>query len=254
MIIRPPRNTICGACFEGIKCALALGLGDLVEWIKYMKNVERELNERICFLAGSLTAFADQIHTDILIKPGDGSSISTHRSILATRSGIFKNMLDSDICKAPPQDSTIPIPELTHDELESLLEFLYTGDLPPEKIEKHAYPLSLAAHKFEILYLEKFCERHMLRSLNVNSALDVLEISDICLNQKMKERVLGFIVRNFEEVAFSEKYETFCSKNPHLSVQITRATLAEARSNRRPSGEVCSPKVVGRDHGGVFRI
>lgn len=53
-----------------------------MEWIKCMKNVECELNERICFLAGSVTAFADQIHTDIHIKPSNGSSISAHKIIL----------------------------------------------------------------------------------------------------------------------------------------------------------------------------
>lgn len=157
-------------------------------------------------------------------------------------------MLDSDICKAPPEGSAIPIPELSRDELESLLEFLYAGDLLPEKIEKHAYSLSLAAHKFEIPYLQKFCERHMLRSLSADTALDILEISDVCSNAEMKARVLGFILRNFEEIAFSDKYEEFCGKNPHLSVQITRATLVEARTGRRTSGEVCSPKVSVRDH------
>ncbi|KAK4798163.1 hypothetical protein SAY86_030489 [Trapa natans] len=270
MIIRPPRNTICSACFEGIKCALALtgntevdnrsgdrkfsnlaapnkGVGELVEWIKSMKNVESELNERIDFLAGSLTAFSEQIHTDIHINPGDhGPSINAHKSVLASRSEIFKNMLDSDVCKAPPESSIITLPGLAGDELESLLEFLYAGDLPSEKIEKHAYSLSLTAHKFEITYLQKFCDRHMLRSLSVKTALDVLEISDMCSNQKMKARALGFIVGNFEEIAFSEKYEEFCRKNPHLSVQITRAILVDARSGRvSTGGEVCSSKVCG---------
>lgn len=163
-------------------------------------------------------------------------------------------MLDSDVCKAPPENSTIPIPELTRDELKSLLEFLYAGDLPPEKIERQAYSLSLAAHMFEILYLQKFCEHHMLHSLSVNTTLDVLEISDVCSNQKMKARVLGYIVQNFEEIAFSDKYEEFCMKNPHLSVQITRATLVEARSGRRTSSEVCSPKVAVWDRVDGFRI
>ncbi|KAF2319214.1 hypothetical protein GH714_013997 [Hevea brasiliensis] len=150
----------------------------------------------------------------------------------AARSEIFKNMLDSDACKAPAND-TITIPELNHEELESLLEFLYSGSLAAEKVEKHIYSLTLAADKYEIPFLLKFCERYMLRSLVSSNALDVLEISDVCSNKILKETALNFIVKNLEDLVFSAKYETFVSKNPHLSVQITRAFLMDAKSRRR---------------------
>lgn len=137
-------------------------------------------------------------------------------------------MLDSDLCKAPPTD-TITLSELSYDELECLLEFLYTGSLPKEKVEKHVYSLSLAADKYEISYLQKFCERHMLRCLNSSNALDVLEISDMCSYISLKETALNFIVKNIEDIAFSARYDQFALKNPHLCVQITRASLIEAK-------------------------
>ena len=61
-------------------------------------------------------------------------------------------MLDSDGCKAPPND-TITLPELNTEELESLLGFLYSGNLPLDKLEKHVYSLFVAADKYEIPYL-----------------------------------------------------------------------------------------------------
>jgi speckle-type POZ protein len=152
----------------------------------------------------------------------------------AARSEIFKNMLDSDAYKAPASD-TIMLPELNHQELESLLEFLYSGNLPSEKLEKHVYSLTLAADKYDIPYLLKFCERHMLRFLNSSNALDVLEISDTCSNKTLKETALNFIVKNMEDVVFSTKYEAFVPENPHLAVQITRALLMDVK-NRRNSG------------------
>ncbi|KAJ6975253.1 hypothetical protein NC653_031187 [Populus alba x Populus x berolinensis] len=152
----------------------------------------------------------------------------------AARSEIFKNMLDSDAYKAPASD-TIMLPELNHQELESLLEFLYSGSLPSEKLEKHVYSLTLAADKYDIPYLLKFCERHMLRFLNSSNALDVLEISDTCSNKTLKETALNFIVKNMEDVVFSTKYEAFVPENPHLAVQVTRALLMDVK-NRRNSG------------------
>lgn len=126
----------------------------------------------------------------------------------------------------------ITLSELSHEELESLMEFLYSGDLAEEKVKKHVYSLAMAGDKYAIPYLQKFCERYMLKSLNCGSALDVLEIAEICSCRVLKESALDFIVRNLEEIVFSSGFEAFALKNPHLSVQITRASLMNARENK----------------------
>lgn len=154
-----------------------------------------------------------------------------YHALQAARSSIFRNILDSDGCKAPPND-TITLPELNYDELQSLLEFLYSGQLPKEKVEKHVYSLSVAADKYEIPFLQKYCEHRMLGSLNSSNALDILEISDTCSNQSLKETALNFIVRNMEEIVFSSRFDAFALKNPHLIVQITRASFADIKNRR----------------------
>ncbi|KAL2526733.1 BTB/POZ domain-containing protein [Abeliophyllum distichum] len=256
-ILRPPRNTICGACYEGARSIITFtnkldnekgaekpsnnsvsssnstkGFANALKWVKEMKEMEEELNEKISFLSGFVSAFRDQIHTDIQVKAGNnGPSIPAHRALLAARSSIFRNILDSDGCKAPPND-TIALPELNYEELESLLEFLYSGHLPKEKVEKHVYSLSVAADKYEIPFLQKYCEHQMLGSLNSLNALDILEISDTCSNQSLKETALNFIVRNMEEIVFSSRFDAFALKNPHLTVQITRASFVDLKNRR----------------------
>ncbi|KAL8552284.1 hypothetical protein ACS0TY_001106 [Phlomoides rotata] len=269
-ILRPPRNTICVACYEGARSIITLinkhendkpstnyplstksrkfsllvadvndslaGIckcSEMGEGDKRNGGRTKLQNETITYLSGFVSAFRDKIHTDIQVKPGnDEPSIPAHRALLAARSGIFRNILDSDECKAPPSQ-TITLPELNHDELQSLLEFLYSGSLPKEKMEKHVYSLSLAADKYDIPFLQKFCEHQMLASLNSSNALDILEISDTCSNQSLKETSLNFIVRNMEDVVFSPRFDVFALKNPHLTVQITRTSFMDIR-NRRP--------------------
>ncbi|KAA3464587.1 BTB/POZ domain-containing protein isoform X1 [Gossypium australe] len=266
-ILRPPRNTICGTCYEGARNVITLmnkleidhhckstdktthnipapssspnsckasNLFFHFLFPLFMKEIEEDLNKKISFLSGLIVAFRDQIHTDIQLKPGnDGPSIPAHRALLAARSEIFRNMLDSDGCKAPPSDSdTITLPELNTEELESLLEFLYSGNLGWDKLEKHVYSLFLAADKYEIPYLQDFCERYMLSSLNASNVLEILEISDVCSNKALKEIALNFIIRNMEDIVFSPKYEVFAPKNPHLGLQITRAFLMDAKTKR----------------------
>ncbi|KAG4150602.1 hypothetical protein ERO13_D04G013900v2 [Gossypium hirsutum] len=259
-ILRPPRNTICGTCYEGARNVINLmnkleidhhckstdkatpapssspnsckPLGNLSKWMTSMKEIEEDLNKKISFLSGLIVAFRDQIHTDIQLKPGnDGPSIPAHRALLAARSEIFRNMLDSDGCKAPPSDA-ITLSELNTEELESLLEFLYSGNLGWDKLEKHVYSLFLAADKYEIPYLQDFCKRYMLSSLNASNVLEILEISDVCSNKALKEIALNFIIRNMEDIVFSPKYEVFAPKNPHLGLQITRAFLMDAKTKR----------------------
>ncbi|KAG5558096.1 hypothetical protein RHGRI_008117 [Rhododendron griersonianum] len=262
-ILRPPRNTICPACYEGARSLIALtnkldnvdkgadksstnsssttvsspksskGFANALKWVKEMKDMEEEMNDKLTFLGSFVTSFRDQTHTDIQVKPGNnGPPIPAHRALLASRSEILKNMLDSDGCKAPPNDNTITLPELDHEELDALLEFLYTGTLPKEKAEKHVYSLSIAADKYDIPFLHKFCEHRMLGSLNSSNALDVLEISDLCSNQGLKETALNFIVKNMEDVVFSARFDAFALKNPHLTVQITRASFMDIKSRR----------------------
>ena len=137
-------------------------------------------------------------------------------------------MLDSDQCKAPV-NKTITLPELSREELDALLEFLYSGSLPKEKMEKHVFSLAVAAEKYEIPFLQKCCANEMLGSLNASNALDILEISDTSSNQNLKETTLSFIVRNMDEIVFSSSHDAFAIKNPHLTTQITRASLTDIK-------------------------
>ncbi|KAI3748898.1 hypothetical protein L6452_12314 [Arctium lappa] len=254
--LRPPRNTICVACYEGAKSIIAMtnkiddhkisgkysgeastpgsskGFLSSLKWLKEMKKMEEESNQKLGYLSGFIAAFRDQIHTDILIKPGnDAPSIPAHRALLATRSSIFKNMLDSDGCKAAPNDM-ITLSELNHEEVESMLEFLYSGDLGKEKLDKHLYSLAIAADKYEITFLQKFCENRMLEVLNASNALDILEISDTTCNRSLKETALSFVVKNMEDIVFAPRFDVFALKNPHLTVQITRASFLDIKNRR----------------------
>ncbi|XP_010516229.1 PREDICTED: BTB/POZ domain-containing protein At3g56230 [Camelina sativa] len=268
-ILRPPRNTICGSCYEGAKTTIALlkelegskedhdksthestvkngsslsssplfscepqPLEKVIKWMKNMKETDEEQKKRIVFLSSFVTGFKEQLHADILLKAGDdGPPVLAHRALLASKSEIFKNFLDSDGCKSAPEDA-ITLQELNSEQLQALLEFLYTGTLASDKLEKHVYALFVAADKYMIHYLQELCEQHMLSSLNVSSVLDVLDVSDLGSSKTLKEACIGFVVRNMEDVVFSDKYEAFSQKNQHLCVQITRAFLMETRSKR----------------------
>ncbi|MBA0600771.1 hypothetical protein Gorai_003970 [Gossypium raimondii] len=196
-------------------------------WIDDLKE------KRVSFLSGLFEALKEETHTDALLKPSDGSpSIPAHRVVLATRSEIFKDMLETNCFKDDTIRVPIRVPELNSEELESLLEFLYNGILPLEKLEKHVHTLFIASKKYEIPYLQEFCQCYMLNSLNASNVLDVLETSQACSNTALKEIALDFIFNNAEAVVLSDKYEALAAKNPQLCMQITREFFMNAKNEK----------------------
>ncbi|MQL92130.1 hypothetical protein Taro_024757 [Colocasia esculenta] len=261
-VFRPPRNSICASCFEGGKCMMGF-LGKLeneepnerttspsnieasaFKWMKEMKETEHGLLEKVEFLGGFAVALREAMHPDILVQPGGGGPpIPAHRALLAARSDIFHTVLGSDECKAPASGA-ISLPELDHEQLLCLLEFLYRGSLPEEDAERHAYALLLAADKYDIPFLRKFCERRVLGSLSPANALDVLEVSEACANERLKRSAMATVVEHAEEVVFSCRYEEFALRNVHLCVEITRVLLRRGKAENRAAVQ-CEEKVQG---------
>ncbi|KAK1320605.1 BTB/POZ domain-containing protein [Acorus calamus] len=255
-VYRLPRNTICLSCYEGAKSIVAhlnnlesqvdiapkespgvsqsnslKGLANAWVWMNKMMEMEEQMKEKLCFLEGFVSAFRDGAHTDIFLKAGNGPPIPSHKSLLASKSEIFKTMLECEDIKSGSTD-TVTLPELTHAELRSLLEFLYAGSLPDQDADAHAGPLMLASDKYCVPFLRKFCERRMLGSLGPSNALDVLEVSDACSNHGLRERAMEVVVKHVEEIVFSDKYEVFALKNAHLCVDVARALVVQLKARK----------------------
>lgn len=60
-------------------------LEKVIKWMKNMKETEEEQKKRIVFLSSFVSGFKEQLHADILLKPGDdGPPIPAHRALLVT--------------------------------------------------------------------------------------------------------------------------------------------------------------------------
>ncbi|CAA7392910.1 unnamed protein product [Spirodela intermedia] len=249
---RLPRNSICVSCYEGARCMIVFlndlengrssdegstpaavkGLSNVFKWMKEMKEMEKALNRKAEFLGGFVAALTDALHTDILVQPGGGgAAIPAHRALLAARSEIFKTVLMSDECKAPPSVA-ISLPELNHDQLQCLLEFLYRGTISEDDAGRHACALLLAADKYDVPFLKSFCESRIHGTLTAANALEVLEVSEACASETLRRTAMSAIVEHAEDIVFSSRFDDFALKNAHLCVEITRMLLRGMRDKR----------------------
>ena len=136
-------------------------------------------------------------------------------------------MLESDECKAPASDS-ITIPDLLYEELQAFLQFLYTGHLPQQQVEKHGISLLSAAHKYEVSSLEMLCATIICKSLGRNNVLQVLEFASSYSLDMVIGAAMDFIVQNISDIILSPEYEAFAHRNGDLSLQITKALVKKS--------------------------
>ncbi|KAM6583123.1 hypothetical protein CsatB_010125 [Cannabis sativa] len=249
--LRPPRKMLCETCYEGAtKLKETLNgtkgnnnsqpnsyksLMDIGRFVNDTKVERDDLEERLNFLSGFVAAFRYQMHPDILLKPSnDGPPIPAHKALLAVRSEVLKNMFESESRFKAPATEIETVWEMKHDELETLLEFLYNGVVSEDKMKRHVYALSLAADKYYIPYLRKICERHLDLYLCLTNALDILEIAEVCSYPKLKDKALAFIVENSSHFVHATGFYDWALKNPHLHVLITMAMVPKTKTKTFP--------------------
>ncbi|CAH8376529.1 unnamed protein product [Eruca vesicaria subsp. sativa] len=121
---------------------------------------------------------------------------------------------------------------MTHDELETFLEFIYNGSLSDTKMMQHVRVLYLAADKYEIPHLQDLCRNQLSGSMNRRNVFDVLELAKIHSDKILQDAVSEFITSNMEEISSSSKFMSFVKRNPALTVQAIRGHVTKLKRKR----------------------
>lgn len=142
---------------------------------------------------------------------------------------MFRNILDLD----DSWNKTITVPEMTHDELETFLEFMYNGSLPDTKLVHHVHTLYVAADKYEIPYLQEVCRNQLIASMKSPDVFDIFELAKIHSDKILIDAVSEFISTNMEDISFSSEFISFVENNPALTVKTIRGYVNKIKDGRR---------------------
>ncbi|XP_010508859.1 PREDICTED: putative BTB/POZ domain-containing protein At2g40450 [Camelina sativa] len=189
------------------------------------------------FLDGFRKLLTEQWQSDVQLKAGDSddATIPAHKLVLAARSEVFKRMLEPDGIKGSPKVvETITLPEMKHEEVEALVDFIYSvdGSFSSASLKKHARPLYLAADKYDIPHLRDLCRTELISSLNSSNALSIFELSQIPFDFTLSNFALGSIITDLNVIANSDEFKLFVVNHPNLTVEIMKASLPQATNNR----------------------
>lgn len=126
---------------------------------------------------------------------------------------------------------TVTLSEIKQDEVEALVEFMYSdGSLLSVK-EQHVRSLYIVADKYEIMHLRDLCRYELISSLNSSNALDFLELAQIPFDKVLNDAAFNYIKTNITTIANSDEFKLFVANNPNLAVEIMKASLSQTSDN-----------------------
>ena len=109
----------------------------------------------------------------------------------------------------------IVIPNMKHSAFVALMRYLYSDTVTADA--EVAIELYAAADMYNIERLKRSCELMVQKQIDMDSAPRLLQISDQMHATKVRDVILTFIVRNFDEVS---KTPAFGSLSRELIIEI----------------------------------
>ncbi|GIZ01719.1 speckle-type POZ protein-like B [Caerostris extrusa] len=129
----------------------------------------------------------DGILSDVCLRVGN-ESFPVHKSILSSRSPVFKNMFNNDM----KEDRTIDISDLDAKLLGDLLLFMYTETVEDLRWES-ASDLFKASHLYQMMDLAKLCSTYLADNLCKTNVHNALSMSEKFSDENLKLTVQQFI-------------------------------------------------------------
>ena len=133
--------------------------------------------------------------------PVDEASYSNHRIpvhklILEQRSPVFKTMLSSTMKEST--SNKIIITDFDHDVVREFIRFLYLDTCDKEVLDQHAKSLLAMAHKYDVKGLLHISADYLIRTLSIDTAVELLQLADLYEVKGLKKKALNFIQTNLK--------------------------------------------------------
>ncbi len=134
----------------------------------------------------------------------DGSKISCHRVVLATRSRVFRSMFVAG--KQKWLASEAQVEGLSRDALKIFVDCLYDREQWSSNIcQEKAIQLLPAAHKYGLVDLKQRCGVVLRRTLTTKTALELWKMASSYSCSKLKEEALQCLADEGKEEEWAKK-------------------------------------------------
>ena len=147
----------------------------------------------------------------------EGKIFPSHKNVLSCQSNVFKRMLnDSDMVEA--KSGEIKMIDISSATIEKLLFFIYHDDLDENKI---SVELMLAADKYNISALYKFCVNYFDENLTEENAIDVMNLAYLKNENKLFGKACKFVFKH--KLIGEEAWQDMKKNNADYVIDILEA-------------------------------
>jgi len=179
-------------------CEITVKFGDVVcKKMKENKLVEEDTSHTEDMMNMLINAEEHDANIQILCKDG---IIPVHSSVLSARSDYFKAMLSSDM--EEKRTGKIPKKHLYKSLVLTILEFIYTGKVDPNKI---SLQLLEESNEMRLLELKKICCKHLSQEINMTNCVQFLVTADRITADIVKDAAKDFIMTNYADLPTKSK-------------------------------------------------
>lgn len=163
----------------------------------------------------------NKLFSDVLLIVGNEKIEIPGHKVFLVRASFFKGMFENEMQEKIK--SIVPLPDVKSETFLYILQYLYTDKIQMRELtfEKWIEIYDLADH-FGIDRLQKICENHLIDCMDYENSPIILKSFDDKGQQKLREYVMNFIVRNFDYVSKTQNFEIFIRNNIEILLEILK--------------------------------
>ncbi|ONM52711.1 BTB/POZ domain-containing protein [Zea mays] len=160
-------------------------------------------------------------HRVILVGPLSFTTSSFLCAILASRSPVFRAMLENEMEES--RSGVIKIYDVSYDILRAFVHYMYTAEALLD--EQMASDLLVLAEKYEVKHLKAYCEKFIASKVNDDNAITHYAFAHRHSAKQLLEASLSVLMANMSTLSDREEYKELVEKDPRLVVEIYEAYL-----------------------------
>jgi len=167
-------------------------------------------------------AFEVRDSFDVTINCGD-TSFECNKFMLTARSPVFRSMFKHNTKEN--QTNVVNIKDIDPKVMEEMLQCIHTGDSPNLKyFEKE---LLAAADFYQLDQLKISCQEVLSDTLNVETSIELLILSDLYTAPKLRKDALKFVSKNMKSVSSACEWKKELAGYPNLMAEIIESLINE---------------------------
>uniref|UniRef100_J3MJU7 BTB domain-containing protein n=1 Tax=Oryza brachyantha TaxID=4533 RepID=J3MJU7_ORYBR len=187
-----------------------------------LKREIDDLRSRLLFLPlPSTSPLCSAASAEAAAARPDTPAVPAHRVILASRSPVFRAMLENEMEES--RSGIIKIYDVCYDVLRAFIHYMYTAEALLD--EQMASDLLVLAEKYEVKNLKAFCEKFLTSKVSNDNAIAHYAFAHRHSAKQLLETSLSAIMDNMSTLADREEYKELVEKDPRLVVEIYEAYL-----------------------------